>query len=137
MTTVSEYPTLDVVKTDITSVAPPPPTPVAVTPTAVPTTATILSKVATRTVDQLQSDLTRLLRAAQPNRQLTEMADDGSAKIPSLVAVFLINQVGASVSRPKLVDLSRVRREDLRSLGGVARLVHRTLHPVPAGPLAS
>ncbi len=137
MTTVSEYPTLDVVKTDITSVAPPPPAPVALTPTAVPTTATILSKVATRTVDQLQSDLTRLLRAAQPNRQLTEMADDGSAKIPSLVAVFLINQVGASVSRPKLVDLSRVRREDLRSLGGVARLVHRTLHPVPAGPLAS
>jgi hypothetical protein len=134
---VSEYPTLDVVKTDITSVAPPPPPPVAVAPTAIPTTATILSAVAARTVDQLQSDLTRLLRAAQPNRQLTDMADDGSAKIPSLVAVFLINQVGASVSRPKLVDLSRVRREDLRSLGGVARLVHRTLHPVPAGPLAS
>jgi hypothetical protein len=134
---MSEYPTLDVVKTDITSVAPPPPAPVAVTPTAIPTTATILSAVAARTVDQLQSDLTRLLRAAQPNRQLTDMADDGSAKIPSLVAVFLINQVGASVSRPKLVDLSRVRREDLRSLGGVARLVHRTLHPVPAGPLAS
>jgi hypothetical protein len=137
LTTVSEYPTLDVVKTDITSVAPPPPPSVAVTPTAVPTTATILSGVVTRTVDQLQSDLTRLLRTAQPNRQLTDMADDGSAKIPSLVAVFLINQVGASVSRPKLVDLSRVRREDLRSLGGVARLVHRTLHPVPAGPLAS
>jgi len=93
--------------------------------------------VTTRTVDQLQSDLTDLLRAAQPNRQLTDIADDGSPKIPSLVAVFLINQVGGSVSRPKLVDLSRVRREDLRSLGGVARLVHRTLHPVPAGPLAS
>jgi hypothetical protein len=135
LTTVSEYPTLDVVKTDITSVAPPPP-PV-VTPTPVPTTATILAAVTTRTVDELQSDLTRLLLAAQPNRQLTEMADDGSAKIPSLLAVFLINQVGASVGRPKLVDLSQARREDLRSLGGVARLVHRKLHPVPAGPLAS
>ena len=136
MTWVSEYLTLDVVKTDITSVAPPPP-PLAVTPTAVPTTATILSAVATRTVDQLQSDLRGVLRAAQPNRRLQEMADDGSAKIPSLVAVFLISQVGASVGRPRLVDLSRVRREDLRSLGGVARLLHRTLHPVPAGPLAS
>lgn len=134
---MSEYPTLDVVKTDITSAAPPPPPSVAVTPTAAPSAATILSAVATRSVDQLQSDLTQLLRAAQPDRQLTEMADDGSAKIPSLVAVFLINQVGVSVGRPKLVDLSRVRREDLRSLGGVARLVHRTLHPVPAGPLAS
>ena len=132
---MSEYPTLDVVKTDITSVAPPPPP--AAPLAAVQTHAAILASVTTRTVDQLQSDLTRLLRAAQPNRQLTDMADDGSPKIPSLVAVFLINQVGGSVSRPKLVDLSRVRREDLRSLGGVARLVHRTLHPVPAGPLAS
>lgn len=135
---MSEYPTLDVVKTDIASMAPPPPAPpAAVTPKASRTTGTILSAPTTRTVDQLQGDLTRLLRAAQPNRQLSELADDGSAKIPSLVAVFLINQVGASVGRPKLVDLSRVQREDLRSLGGVARLVHRTLHPVPAGPLAS
>ena len=100
-------------------------------------TAIALSMVTTRTADQLQNDLALLLRAAQPNRQLTEMAADGSAKIPSLVAVFLINQVGASVRRPKLVDLSRVSREDLRSLGGVARLVHRTLHPAPARPLAS
>lgn len=134
MTIVSEYPTLDVVKTDITSVAPPPPV---AAPPAAPANAAILASVTTRTVDQLQSDLTRLLGAAQPNRQLTDVADDGSPKIPSLVAVFLVNQVGASVFRPKLVDLSRVRREDLRSLGGVARLVHRTLHPVPAGPLAS
>ena len=132
---MSEYPTLDVVKTDITSVAPPPP--VAAQPAAVPTGAAILASVTTRTADQLQGDLTRLLRAAQPNRQLTDMADDGSPKIPSLVAVFLVNQVGASVGRPKLIDLSRVRREDLRSLGGVARLLHRTLHPVPAGPLDS
>jgi hypothetical protein len=135
LTIVSEYPTLDVVKTDIASVAPPPPP--AAPPAAVPTNAAILASVTTRTVDQLQSDLTRLLRSVQPNRQLTDMADDGSPKIPSLVAVFLLNQVGASVSRPRLVDLSRVRREDLRSLGGVTRLVHRTLHPVAAGPLAS
>jgi hypothetical protein len=132
---VSEYPTLDVVKTDIVSVAPPPPP--AAPLAGVRTNAAILASVTTRTVDQLQSVLTRLLRAAQPNRELTDVADDGSPKIPSLVAIFLLNQVGASVSRPRLVDLSRVRREDLRSLGGVARLVHRTLHPVAAGPLAS
>ena len=119
-------------KTDIPSVAPPPPV-----PGVAPSGVTVLPAVTTRTVDQLEVDLTRLLRAAQPNRQLTEMADDGSPKIPSLVAVFLINRVGASVGRPKLVDLSKVNKVDLRSMGGVARLVHRTLHPVPAGPLAS
>jgi hypothetical protein len=120
-------------KTDIPSVAPPPPPPLG----GAPGGAKVLVEAATRTVDQLEADLTRLLRVAQPNRQLTEMADDGSPKIPSLVAVFLINQVGASVCRPKLVDLSRVNKADLRSMRGVARLVHRTLHPVPAGPLAS
>lgn len=130
---MSEYPTLYVVKTDIPSVAPRPPLPAGASSSG----ATVLVGVATRTVDQLEVDLTRLLRAAQRNRQLTEMADDGSPKIPSLVAVFLINQAGGSVGRPKLVDLSQVNKADLRSMGGVARLVHRTLHPVPAGPLAS
>jgi hypothetical protein len=131
----SGYPTLDVVKTDIPSAAAPPP---ARFPTAAASSAALLLRgVAARTVNQLQGDLTRVLQAAQPTRQLSELADDGSPKIPSLVAVFLLSQVGAAVGRPKLVNLSRVRREDLRSLGGVARLVHRTLHSVPAGPLAS
>lgn len=134
MTATSEYPTIDVVKTDIPSAAPPPPAAsslVALVPVA------ILSGVAGRSVEQLQGDLARVLQAAQPNRQLVERADDGSPKVPSLIAVFLLSQVGAAVGRPKLVNLSRVRREDMRSIGGVARLVHRTLHPVPAGPLAS
>lgn len=135
LTTVSEYPTLDVVKTDIPSVAPPPPP--ASSRVLTLGSAAILAGVSGRTVDQLQGDLTRVLRSAQPNRQLVDLADDGSPKIPSLVAVFLLSQVGAAVGRPRLVNLSRVRREDMRSLGGVARLVHRTLHPVPAGPLAS
>lgn len=99
--------------------------------------AHILREAAAKTVEQLQEDLTRVLRAAQPNRQLSEIADDGSPKIPSLVAVFLLSQVGKAIGRPKLVDLSQVCREDMRSLGGVARLVHRTLHPVPAGSVAS
>jgi hypothetical protein len=131
LTRASEYPTLDVVKTDIPSVAPPPP------PSSGPTERSDLVGVATRTVDQLEVDLVRLLRAAQPNRHLIELADDGSPKIPSLVAVFLINQVGSAVGRPKMVNLSRVNKVDLRSMGGVARLLYQTLHPVPAGPLAS
>lgn len=119
-------------KTDIPSGAPPPPV-----PGNAPGGVSVLPAFTTRTVGQLEAELTRLLRTAQPNRQLTEMADDGSPKIPSLLAVFLINRVGASVDRPKLVDLSKVNKVDLRSMGGVARVVHRALHPVPAGPLAS
>jgi hypothetical protein len=132
LTATSEYPTLDVVNTDIPSVAPPPP-PLG----GAPSVPNVLVAVTTLTVDQLEADLTRLLRVAQPNRQYTELADDGSPKIPSLVAVFLINQVGSLVGRPKLVDLSRVSKTDLGSIGGVARLVHRTLQAVSAGPLAS
>jgi hypothetical protein len=30
-----------------------------------------------------------------------------------------------------------VHREDLRSLGGIARLVYQSLHPISADPLAS
>jgi len=99
--------------------------------------ALILGQAAARTVEQLQEDLTRVLGAAQPKRLLSELAADGSPKIPSLVAVFLLSQVAKAVGRPKLVDLSRVRREDMRSMGGVARLVYRTMHPVSAGSLAS
>jgi hypothetical protein len=135
LTVVSEYPTLGVVKTDIQSTAPPPP--FAGPPATGPTVETILSGVAAQSVAQLHDDLTRLLRAAQPNRQLAETSDDGSPMIPSLVAVFLINQVGLAVGRPKLVDLSQVHREDLRSLGGIARLVYQSLHPISADPLAS
>jgi hypothetical protein len=131
----SEYLTLHVVKTDTPSTPPPPPNPVAAG--VVRGDALILAQASAKTVEQLQEDLTRVLRAAQPNCQLSELADDGSPKIPSLVAVFLLSQVGKAVGRPRLVDLSRVRRKDMRSLGGVARLVYRTLHPVLAGSLAS
>ncbi len=125
-------------KTDIPSAVPPPP-PVsgAGAGGVVLSAALILKEAAAKTAEQLQEDLTRVLRVAQPNRRLSELAADGSPKIPSLVAVFLLSQVGKAVGRPRLVNLSRVRREDMRSLGGVARLVYQTLHPVSAGSLAS
>lgn len=89
------------------------------------------------TVDELASDLSALLGASQPASLSSEIAGDGTPRVASLVAVWLISQAGAAVGRPKLVNLSRVRREDLRSLGGVARLLHRTLHPVPVDARAA
>lgn len=119
-------------KTDISTAAPPPPSKVS-RPDAPTLTGTLVSA----TVTQLQEEFDRILRAAQLSQQLTEVAEDGSTKLPSLVAVYLISQVGAAIGRPRFVDLARVPRSDLRSLAGVARLVHQTLHPAPAEHLAS
>ena len=135
LTAASENPTLGVVKTDIRSTAPPPPDDVPAGPVA--RAALILQGVASRAVEDLQQDLTRVLRTVQPGRELSELAADGSPKIPSMVGVFLLSQVGAAVGRPQLVDLKTVRREDMRSLGGIARLAHRALHPVQTGSVAS
>jgi len=135
LTSTSENPTLCVVKTDIPSSAPPPPGDLPAT--AVARAALILRGVAEKAVEDLQEDLARVMRTVHPGRDLAELAADGSPKIPSIIGVFLLSQVGAAVGRPKLVDLTKVRREDMRSLGGIARLAHRALHAVPAGSLAS
>ena len=126
---------MNVVKSDIAAkggIAPPKPKRPPAHPAAAP-----LADVRTRSVTELEGDLIDLLRAAQPTCALTEVAADGSPRVPSLVSVWLLSQVGNAVGRPKLVNLSRVRREELRSIGGLARLVHRTLHPVPAEVKAS
>jgi hypothetical protein len=93
--------------------------------------ATPLADVCSRSAAELERDLTELLHEARPDCPMTEIAADGSPKVASLVSVWLLSQVGNAVGRPKLVNLSKVRREELRSIGGVDRLVHRTLHQVP------
>lgn len=135
MTVTSDYLTLDVVKTDIPSAAPPPPG--TVPAAAVARAALVLQNVTEKAVGELQQDLVRVMRTVHPGRDLSELAADGSPKIPSIIGVFLLSQVGAAAGRPRLVDLTKVRREDMRSLGGIARLAHRALHPVSAGSLAS
>lgn len=94
--------------------------------------ATPLVDVRSRSAAELERDLTELLHQARPDCATAEVAADGTPKVASLVSVWLLSQVGNAVGRPKFVNLSKVRREELRSIGGVARLVHRTLHPVPA-----
>lgn len=126
---MSEYPTLDVVKSDIKTKGTIAPPRRAEGHGAVP--ASPLTDPGSRTVSELERDLVQLLRQARPTCELTERSDDGSPRVASLVSVWLLSQVGQAVGRPKFVNLSKVRREELRSIGGVARLVHRTLHPVP------
>lgn len=129
LTFMSEYPTLYVVKSDIPAtgaIAPP-----KRKASRSDSPATPLADVLTRSAAELERDLTELLREARPTCMTTEVAADGSPKVASLVSVWLLSQVGKAVGRPKLLNLSKVGREELRSIGGVARLAHRTLHPLP------
>jgi hypothetical protein len=101
------------------------------------TVRSLLAQVSVRSEAQLVSDLVSALQVGQPTRRLVDVAGDGSPKIPSLVAVWLISQALAVVGKPKLVDIGNVRREDLRSVRGVARLLHAALHPAAGGAKAS
>ena len=87
-------------------------------------------------LDTLRDHLGALLRQAMPGRDFTDRAEDGSPRVPSLVSVWLISQIGHAVGRPKLVNLAKVsNKTDLTSLAGVARLTGKaleTLHTVSA-----
>jgi hypothetical protein len=121
---MSEYLTIYVMKSDIASGAIAPPKPKRrPPPVPVPTTP-----VQGYSQSELQQHLTELLSSALPKQVLSEVMPDGSPRVASLIAVWLLSQIGAAVGRPKLVNLSKVRREELRSLGGVARLAFDALH---------
>jgi hypothetical protein len=121
-------------KSDVPSPAPPPPSGdpgLPLIPGARP-----LAEARTRSVKELERDLEQVLRSGQHAVELSP-ADDGTPGIPSLIAVWLLNEVGKAIGVEKPVNLSKVtNREDLRSVGGVARLLHRTLHPVSHGAVA-
>lgn len=117
-------------KSDVPSGAPAPP------PAAPPSSSASFANVRDRSVAELEGDIVAALRAAQPACPLDQPGPDGTPAIPSLQAVWVLSQVGAAVGTAKLVSLSRVDKEELRTIRGVARLVHRTIH-APAGAVAS
>jgi hypothetical protein len=86
---------------------------------------------------ELQHHLESLLREGAPSCSLDEPAGDGSPRIPSLVSVWLISQVGRIVGTPRLVKLSAVQREDLRSVAGVARVARGALDSLAASASTS
>ena len=52
--------------------------------------------------DALEGHLQQLLRLGRPGQQFEECAEDGSPRVPSLVSVWLISQVGHAVGRQKV-----------------------------------
>lgn len=74
--------------------------------------------------------------AAAEQRSLAEVAAeprhaDGTVKIDSMTAVSALASIGVTVGKNKLVDLSAVDPEDLRSIAGLARLARRALDTLP------
>lgn len=135
LTCVSEYPTIEVMKSDVPSSAPAPPPTAPITPPG-PVTSP-LTRARSRSVEELGRDLEQVLRTGHATLELTPAAD-GTPGIPSLVAVWLLNEVGKAIGVEKPVNLSTITdREELRSVDGVARLLYRTLHAVPRGAVAS
>ncbi len=117
-------------KSDVPSHAPPPPRREPVLPPH--PGARPLVDVRDRSLAELEVDLEDAVRRGKASVALSPGAD-GTPAIPSLIAVWLLSRVGKALEIRKPVDLSKVDNPaDLRSIGGVARLLHEVLHPVPA-----
>jgi hypothetical protein len=121
-------------KSDVASVAPPPPgpSPAGPSPAALPQ----LSDARSRSLEQLIGDLEQALLIGRSGLTTTAAAD-GTPAIPSLLAVWLLNEVGKAIGVKRPVVLSSVaNKEELRSVGGVARLLFAVFHPTSHGAVA-
>lgn len=81
------------------------------------------------------------LWAAMTNRPAHELAagemhSDGTVRISSQVAVWMIGRISEAYGRRKLVNLARVKDlESLRSLGGLAGLLGAVISADKEGTL--
>ena len=117
---------MQVMKSNIDSGALPP-------PPELPAVETTAAEILEMDSDTLEGHLGGLLGRSGLSQQPAQIGEDGSPKIPSLVSVWLISQVSHAVGQQKLINLSRVEnKEDLRSVKGVARLLHGALAALDA-----
>ena len=128
---MSDYPTLEVMKSDLPSNVLPPRRKDAA-PERQPGIRP-LAYARDRTVAELEADLEDTIRRGKAAIPLTPAAD-GTPGISSLIAVWVLTEVGKELGTNKSpVKLSTVQNpEALRSIGGVARLLHDVLHPAAA-----
>lgn len=101
-----------------------------------------LSRSELRAADAAAISATLLgLWAAMTNRPVYELAagemhQDGTVRISSQVAVWLIGRLSEAYGRRKLVNLSRVKDvESLRSLGGLTGLLGAAINSETEGTL--
>lgn len=54
--------------------------------------------------------------------------EDGSLAVPSLEAVWLLTKIGARTGKARFFDLRKIPVASLRSLRGIAHVIHDALH---------
>lgn len=80
---------------------------------------------------QVAAELLQILQSARRLKDAPPFGQVGTVQVPSIVAVWLLSQVGRAVGSARLVNLRQVRRQELRSIAGVAGLVHTALGQIP------
>jgi hypothetical protein len=103
-----------------------PPAPTAVDPSA---ELDRLRKLSAPAMQQHLRQLLDALRVRSAASDPLELHEDGSPKVPSMIAVGLLSEVASSIGRPRLTVLAREPRSDLLSLKGLTRLVIRCISP--------
>lgn len=57
-----------------------------------------------------------------------DLHEDGSLLVPSLEAVWLLTKIGAQTGKTRFFDLRKIPVAYLRSLRGIAHVIHDALH---------
>lgn len=110
-------------------VAPASATPVPAAPAVVDPTGelTRLRGIDEHAMQQHVQGLLEGLRQREGAVDPLEPHQDGTTAIGSMIAVYLLTEVAASIGQPRLVALASVDRELLESVRGLAKLVRRHL----------
>jgi hypothetical protein len=80
-------------------------------------------------LERYVADLLDALRHRERADDPLELHEDGSTRVASMVAVYLLTEVASNIGRARLVSLSSVRRELLESVHGLATLIVSTITP--------
>jgi hypothetical protein len=136
LTEVSDYPTVRVMTADIdwgrlfgrsVASAPPPAAPSAAASSDPTAELARLRALTPAAMERHVAALLDALRQRAGSADALELAEDGSVRVNSMVAVGLLSEIASSVGLPRLTVLSREPHGDLGSVKGLARLVRRCL----------
>lgn len=80
-------------------------------------------------LERYVADLLDALRHRERADDPLELHEDGSTRVASMVAVYLLTEVASNIGRARLVTLSSVSRELLESVHGLAKLIVNSIAP--------
>lgn len=97
-------------------------------PLAIPKFGQLLAVTPAELEALLQSLLSGRRREDPSKTVGGDLHEDGSLLVPSLEAVWLLTKIGAQTGRARFFDLRKIPVANLRSLRGIAHVIHDALH---------